>query len=115
MWIISFILLGLVAGAIARLLHPGRDPMNWLWTMLLGMGGALLGGFVGGMLGFNTDEGLMRWLSAIAGAVVLLVLYHMITARRTSAPAGPGPLPGPATNDDYKKAVFRDLSRGPNG
>ena len=108
LWLIKFAIFGLVAGAIARLLHPGRDPMNWFWTMLLGMAGALLGGWLGGLLGFNTDEGLTRWVSAVAGAVLLLVLYHLATAPR--ARAG-----GPATSDDYKRAVFDDLSRGPNG
>ena len=97
-----------VAGAVARLLHPGRDPMNWFYTMLLGMGGAVLGGWVGGFLGFNVDEGIMRWISAIAGAILLLVLYHFATTRSTAA----GRV---ATNDDYKKAVYNDLSRGPNG
>ncbi len=42
---IGWAVFGLVAGAIARLLHPGRDPMNWLWTMLLGIGGAAHGRF----------------------------------------------------------------------
>jgi len=107
MWLIQFALFGLIAGALARLMHPGRDPMNWLWTMLLGMAGAVIGGWIGGSLGFNVDEGLARWLSAVGGAVLLLVLYHMATARR--AAAGPG-----ATSDDYKRAVFNDLSRGPN-
>lgn len=106
--LISFAILGLVAGAIARLLHPGRDPMNWIWTMLLGMGGALLGGWIGNFLGFETGEGILRWVSAIAGALLLLVLYHFATTRST--PAG-----RVATNDDYKRAVFNDLSRGPNG
>lgn len=108
MWLIQFAIFGLVIGALARLLHPGRDPMNWLWTMLLGMGGALLGGWLGGLLGFNVDEGFMRWASAVCGALLLLIAYHFATTRRT--PEG-----RVATNDDYKRAVFNDLSRGPNG
>ena len=107
-WFIQFMFLGLFAGAIARLLHPGRDPMNLFWTMLLGMSGALVGGWIGGFLGFNTDEGLMRWLSAIGGALLVLIVYYFATTRST--PAG-----RVATNDEYKKAVFNDLSRGPNG
>ena len=105
---ISFAFLGLVAGAVARLLHPGRDPMNWFWTILLGMAGALVGGWIGNLLGFETGEGVMRWVSAIGGALLLLVGYHLATTKRT--PAG-----RVATNDEYKKAVFNDLSRGPNG
>lgn len=106
--LISFAILGLIAGAIARLLHPGKDPMNWFWTMLLGMGGALVGGWVGTLLGFDTGEGIVRWLSAIGGALLLLVVYYFATTRRT--PAGTV-----ATNDEYKRAVFNDLSRGPRG
>jgi len=109
--IIGWAIFGLVAGAIARLVHPGRDPLNWLWTMLLGIGGAVLGGWLGSMLGMNTDRGLMSWIAAVGGAVLLLIGYHMATASRAAAVGGPGP----ATNDDYKKAVFDDLSRGPNG
>src|SRR3954454_9634392 len=100
---IGYAIFGLVAGAIARLVHPGRDPMNWLWTMLLGIGGAPLGGWVGHLVGFPTDEGLISWLAAIGGAVILLVLYHFLTTKQT--PSG-----RVATNEEYKRAVFDDLS-----
>ncbi len=108
--IIGWVLFGLVAGGLARMLHPGRDPMNWLWTMLLGIGGALLGGWIGSQMGISTDRGLSSWIAAIAGAIVLLVLYHFMTARsaRTAGPSG-----GTATGDDYKRAVFDDLAHGP--
>ena len=109
--LLGWAVMGLVAGALARLLHPGRDPMNWVWTMLLGIGGAVAGGYLGDAMGFDARNGLMGWVTAIAGAVILLVLYHMATAGRAlSANSSAG-----ATNDDYKKAVFDDLSRGPNG
>ena len=65
---IGYAIFGLVAGAIARLLHPGKDPMNWFWTMLLGIGGAELGGAVTGM-----KEGVVGWGAAIGGAIVLLI------------------------------------------
>jgi uncharacterized membrane protein YeaQ/YmgE (transglycosylase-associated protein family) len=104
---IGWAIFGLVAGAIARLLHPGRDPMNWVWTMALGIAGALLGGWIGDLMGLDTGTGLMSWIAAIGGAILLLVLYHLATARRAAG--------GPATSDDYKRAVFDDLSRGPNG
>src|SRR5581483_10129443 len=108
MWVIQWALFGLVAGAIARLLHPGRDPMNWVWTMALGIGGALVGGWAGRLLGVETRNGLGSWVAAIGGSILLLVIYHLLTARRPAAA-------GPATSDDYKRAVFDDLSRGPNG
>jgi uncharacterized membrane protein YeaQ/YmgE (transglycosylase-associated protein family) len=106
--IIGWAIFGLVAGALARLLHPGRDPMNWVWTMLLGTGGALLGGWIGSQVGISTDRGLTSWLAAIGGAVLLLMVYHFLTARSAART-------GPATNNDYKSAVFNDLARGPNG
>ena len=107
-WLIKFALFGLVAGAIARFIHPGRDPMNWFWTMLLGIGGSLLGGLVASFIGLDVERGLMAWLSAIAGSVLLLMAYHYGTTKWT-------PQGRVATNDEYKRAVFDDLSRGPQG
>src|SRR3954451_728601 len=100
MWLIGYAICGLVAGALARLLHPGRDPMNWLWTMLLGIGGALGGGYLAGLLGMDASNGLASWVAAVIGAVLLLAAYHMLTAGR-AAMSGSS-----ATNDDYKRAVF---------
>lgn len=110
---LQFALFGLVAGALARLVHPGRDPVNWVWTMVLGMAGALLGGWVGGFIGLNTDQFVVRWVSAVAGGVLLLVLYHLATARRRAA-GGPAPA-GAATSDDYKKAVSTTCPAGQAG
>ena len=107
MWLIGYAIFGLVAGAVARLLHPGRDPMNWLWTMLLGVAGAEVGGFAARQLGFDPSGGTTGWIAAIVGAVVLLVIYHMATA--------PGAVASNATSSDYKRAVYDDLSHGPNG
>jgi hypothetical protein len=81
--------------------------MNWVWTMLLGIGGALVGGWIGSQLGINTDQGLIGWIAAIGGAILLLAAYHFLTTR-TAATSGP------ATSDDYKRAVFDDLARGPS-
>jgi uncharacterized membrane protein YeaQ/YmgE (transglycosylase-associated protein family) len=105
---IGWAVFGLVAGAIARMLHPGRDPMNWVWTMVLGILGALVGGWIGNLIGIDTGRGIASWVAAIGGAILLLVVYHLATARRAA-------VGGPATTDDYKRAVFDDLSRGPNG
>ncbi len=105
--LLSYAIFGLIAGAIARLLHPGRDPMGWLWTMVLGIGGAVLGGWIGTLMGFNANEGLMSWVFAVLGSIALLFIYHSVT-RRTLKTGG-----GSATTDDYKSAVFGDLKRGP--
>ncbi|MEJ7639140.1 MAG: GlsB/YeaQ/YmgE family stress response membrane protein [Singulisphaera sp.] len=111
---IGWAVFGLVAGALARLLHPGRDPMNWVWTMVLGLLGAVVGGWLGTqVLGVNANNGLMSWVFAVVGAVLLLVGYNMLTGR--GAGVGDTSTTTAATGDDYKKAVFDDLSRGPNG
>src|SRR5690349_18640204 len=102
--LIGFAIFGLVAGAIARLLHPGRDPMNWLWTMALGIGGSLFGGYLGRLIGIG-NRCLMSWILAVGGAILLLVLYNYFTGRRVTSP-GPG---GVASSEEYKKAVFDDL------
>src|SRR5258708_36494963 len=107
MWLIQYAIFGLVAGAIARLLHPGRDPMNWVWTMLLGIGGAVIGGWLCRQLGFPTSRGLASWAAAAGGSVLLLVLHHVATAR-TRAPAEPRPHP------HHQNTVFDSLPLRPN-
>jgi len=82
MGIVTWILFGLVVGIIAKLLTPGRDPGGFIVTVLLGIAGALLGGFIGravGMYGPNQSAG---WLMSIGGAIVLLVLYRLVAPRR---------------------------------
>ena len=114
MHLIGFAIFGLIAGALARLIHPGRDPMNWLYTMLLGIAGAIVGGWIGNtVLGVRTETGFMSWLAAIGGSLLLLAGYHAMTARHATASPSASYGDGPATNDDYKKAVFDDLSNGP--
>ena len=82
MGILSWILFGLVVGIIAKLLMPGRDPGGFIVTMLLGVAGALLGGFVGRAMGFYGPNEGAGWLMSILGAVILLVLYRMMVRRR---------------------------------
>jgi uncharacterized membrane protein YeaQ/YmgE (transglycosylase-associated protein family) len=84
--IIGWILLGLLAGAIAKALLPGRDPGGFIVTTLLGVAGALLGGFIGNLI-FDADPideffDLSTWLAAIGGAVLLLLLYRVAVGRR---------------------------------
>lgn len=83
MGILSWILFGLVVGIIAKLLMPGRDPGGFIITILLGVAGALLGGFVGRAMGFYGPNEGAGWLMSILGAILLLVLYRMM-ARRTA-------------------------------
>jgi len=82
MGILSWILFGLVVGIIAKLLMPGRDPGGFIVTILLGIAGALIGGFIGRAMGFyDANEGA-GWLMSILGAIVLLALYRMMVRRR---------------------------------
>lgn len=83
--IIGWIIFGLIAGVIAKLLMPGRDPGGFIITMLLGIAGALVGGFIGralwGSTGVN-DWSIGSFALAIGGAILLLALYRVIVGRR---------------------------------
>jgi uncharacterized membrane protein YeaQ/YmgE (transglycosylase-associated protein family) len=86
MGIIAFLILGLICGAIAKLLLPGDDPGGILVTMAIGVVGALLGGFLAGAL-FGADPmdefwDVSSWLTAIVGSIVLLVGWRAISRRR---------------------------------
>ncbi|PSL52328.1 putative membrane protein YeaQ/YmgE (transglycosylase-associated protein family) [Saccharothrix carnea] len=84
MGILGWIVLGLIAGAIAKAVMPGKDPGGIIVTMLLGIVGAIIGGFIGRAI-FGSDIGsffdLSTWLLAILGSVVVLAVYHFATSR----------------------------------
>jgi uncharacterized membrane protein YeaQ/YmgE (transglycosylase-associated protein family) len=82
MGILAWILFGLVVGIIAKLLMPGRDPGGFIITILLGIAGALLGGFIGRAMGFYGPNQSAGWLISILGAIVLLVIYRLMARRR---------------------------------
>lgn len=82
MGILSWILFGLVIGIIAKVLMPGRDPGGFIVTILLGIAGALLGGFVGRAMGFYGEGQTAGWIMSILGAVLLLAVYRMMARRR---------------------------------
>ena len=82
MAILSWILFGLVVGVIAKLLMPGRDPGGFIVTILLGIAGALFGGFVGRAMGFYGENQGAGWIMSILGAIILLALYRMMVRRR---------------------------------
>ena len=73
-----WILIGLVAGAIAKAIVPGRDPSGCLITILLGIGGAVLAGFLGQQLGWYRQGEGAGFLAAIVGAVLILFVYRLI-------------------------------------
>jgi uncharacterized membrane protein YeaQ/YmgE (transglycosylase-associated protein family) len=84
MGVLSWIILGFVAGTIAKLLHPGRAPGGCVLTILLGIGGALVGGYIGTMLGWGRVSGFdLRSLAlAVSGAFVLLIAYRILFGKR---------------------------------
>jgi uncharacterized membrane protein YeaQ/YmgE (transglycosylase-associated protein family) len=82
MGILGWIVFGLIVGAVAKLLMPGRDPGGIIVTMLLGIAGAVLGGFVGRAMGLYREGEAAGFLMALVGAVVLLALYRMMVGRR---------------------------------
>ena len=86
MGFIGWIVLGLIAGVIAKLLMPGRDPGGCIITMLIGIVGALLGGFLSSRL-LGIDRGdffdLRTWVIAVVGALILLVIYRLLVGRRS--------------------------------
>jgi len=80
--VLGWILFGLVVGAIAKLLMPGRDPGGFIVTILLGIAGALLGGFFGRAMGWYREGEPAGFLMSLIGAVVLLVIYRMAIGNR---------------------------------
>ena len=79
--IIGWLLFGLVVGAIAKFLMPGRDPGGWIVTILLGVAGSFVGGFLATTL-MGRQEQSAGWIGSIIGAMVLLFVYRLIVGRR---------------------------------
>jgi uncharacterized membrane protein YeaQ/YmgE (transglycosylase-associated protein family) len=82
MGILTWILFGLVVGVIAKLLMPGRDPGGFIVTILLGIAGALFGGFIGRAMGFYGENQGAGWIMSILGAILLLAIYRMMVRKR---------------------------------
>lgn len=83
MGILSWIIFGLIAGALAKWIMPGRDPGGCVVTILLGIAGAVVGGFLASLFGLGTVTGFNLWsfLVAVAGALLLLYGYRQLKAR----------------------------------
>jgi uncharacterized membrane protein YeaQ/YmgE (transglycosylase-associated protein family) len=80
---IGWIFFGLVVGIIAKLLMPGRDPGGMIVTILIGIAGALIGGFIGRALGWYPPDGGAGYLMSILGAIILLFAYRRLAGART--------------------------------
>jgi len=84
--VIGWIVFGLVVGALAKLVMPGRDPGGIIVTMLIGIAGAVLGGFLGRAMGLYGPGQAAGFLMSFLGAVILLMLYRMVARRRALRP-----------------------------
>ena len=82
--ILGWIIFGLIVGALAKLVMPGRDPGGIVVTIVLGIVGALLGGWLGRAIGWYGPNDAAGFVMALIGALILLGLYRLLVARRTS-------------------------------
>lgn len=78
---IGMLLVGLVVGVLAKFFMPGRDPKGFIVTILLGMGGAMLAGFIGRSLGWYHYGQAPGWIASILGAMLILFIYRLIVGR----------------------------------
>jgi uncharacterized membrane protein YeaQ/YmgE (transglycosylase-associated protein family) len=83
--LLGWIIFGLIVGALAKLLMPGKDPGGIIITMLLGIAGALLGGWIGRALGLYGPGEPAGFLMALLGAILLLAIYRVAVGRRRVA------------------------------
>jgi len=82
MSVIGYILFGLVVGVVGKLIMPGRDPGGFIITILLGIAGALVGGFLGRSLRMYGEGEPAGFVMAVIGSIILLAIYRMVAGRR---------------------------------
>jgi len=80
--ILGWLLIGLVAGVLGKFVMPGKDPGGFIVTILIGIAGALLAGFVAQTMNWTLVGGWQNYAAATAGAIVLLILYRLVVSRR---------------------------------
>jgi uncharacterized membrane protein YeaQ/YmgE (transglycosylase-associated protein family) len=81
--IIGWLLIGLVAGVLGKWIMPGKDPGGFIVTILIGIAGALLAGFLAQSAGIALNSGWMNYIAATGGAIILLALYRLVMSRRS--------------------------------
>jgi uncharacterized membrane protein YeaQ/YmgE (transglycosylase-associated protein family) len=77
-------LIGLIVGAVAKLFMPGKDPGGWIITMLLGLAGSFIAGYLGRMVGWYQEGQSAGFIMSVLGAILLLFLYRMFIAKKTA-------------------------------
>jgi uncharacterized membrane protein YeaQ/YmgE (transglycosylase-associated protein family) len=110
--IIGAIILGIIAGYLARLLVPGKQDIGFIMTVLLGLAGALVGYFLfTELFGIGDDDkfDLGGWLGAVVGAFILLLIYVKVIAPRTGGPGAPATAPAaPAADREARRRERRE-------
>jgi uncharacterized membrane protein YeaQ/YmgE (transglycosylase-associated protein family) len=76
------VLIGLIVGAVAKLLMPGKDPGGWIVTILLGLAGSFIAGYLGRMIGWYREEQSAGFIMSVLGAILLLFLYRMFIRKK---------------------------------
>lgn len=84
MGLIYTLLVGLIVGAIAKMLMPGKDPGGWIITIALGIAGAWVGSWLGRTLGLYTEGQAAGWIASVVGAMVLLFVYRLVTGKKAA-------------------------------
>lgn len=84
MGILWMLIIGLIVGAIAKLIMPGKDPGGIIVTIILGIAGAFLAGFIGRALGWYDEGDAAGFIASVIGAILLLIIYRMIAGRRSA-------------------------------
>ncbi|WP_420225534.1 GlsB/YeaQ/YmgE family stress response membrane protein [Pigmentiphaga litoralis] len=79
--LIGTIIVGFIVGLIARAVKPGDDKLGWVMTIVLGIAGALVAGYLGRALGWYAEGEPAGWIASVVGAVILLVIYGMVRRR----------------------------------
>jgi uncharacterized membrane protein YeaQ/YmgE (transglycosylase-associated protein family) len=77
-------LMGLIVGAVAKLLMPGKDPGGWIVTMLVALAGSFVAGYLGQMIGWYREEQSAGFIMSVLGVILLLVLYRLLTSKKTA-------------------------------
>jgi uncharacterized membrane protein YeaQ/YmgE (transglycosylase-associated protein family) len=80
------LIIGFLAGAVAKLIMPGKDPGGFIITTLLGIAGAFLARYLGMALGWYHEEDSAGFIASVIGAIILLAIYRLFTRRRTGTP-----------------------------
>lgn len=81
--LLGTLIVGLIVGLIARAIKPGDDSLGWIMTILLGIAGSFVASYVGVALGWYRQGDAAGWIASIIGAIVLLVLYHLVRGKTT--------------------------------